>query len=192
MYGKSYMERVTQITICEIDSQGEFAVWLRNKGALYWPRGLGWGGGSCELPGCLQPERVIWTEIPWHHPSCRPSWSCPHFSSLVSTYCPCPCAGLPVTRMQPRDILIHVAEVQQRRVNLLVFRSRFNCDKALSLGNSLPAGGEASLPFSLKEVVLEFLFGDQKKQVTEAEVRSSPAEESGLWAFIVSTGDTLK
>ena len=29
MYGKSYMERVTQITICEIDSQGEFAVWLR-------------------------------------------------------------------------------------------------------------------------------------------------------------------
>ena len=72
---------------------------------------LGWGGGSCELPGCLQPERVIWTEIPWHHPSCRPSWSCPHFSSLVSTYCPCPCAGLPVTRMQPRDILIHVAKV---------------------------------------------------------------------------------
>ena len=31
-------------SICEIDSQGEFAVWLRNKGALYWPRGLGWGG----------------------------------------------------------------------------------------------------------------------------------------------------
>jgi hypothetical protein len=48
------------------------------------------------------------------------------------------------------------------------------------------------LAFSLKEVVLEFLFGDQKKQVTEADVRSSPAGEAGLWAFIVSTGDTLK
>lgn len=49
------------------------------------------------------------------------------------------CADLPVTRMQPRHFLIHVARFS-RRVSLLVLRSHFNCDKALSLGNSLPAG----------------------------------------------------
>ena len=43
MYGKSNME--TYITICKIDSQQEFAVWLRKlKRALYQPRGVGWGG----------------------------------------------------------------------------------------------------------------------------------------------------
>ena len=43
MYGKSNME--TYITICKIDSQWEFAVWLRKlKQALYQPRGVGWGG----------------------------------------------------------------------------------------------------------------------------------------------------
>ena len=41
------MESVTwkHITLCKIDSQWEFAVWLRNKtGAPYQPRGMGWGG----------------------------------------------------------------------------------------------------------------------------------------------------
>ena len=39
MYGKSNME--TYISHC----QGEFAEWLRKlKGALYQPRGVGWGG----------------------------------------------------------------------------------------------------------------------------------------------------
>ena len=43
MYGKSNME--TYITICKIDSQREFAVWLRKlKRALYQPGGVGWGG----------------------------------------------------------------------------------------------------------------------------------------------------
>ena len=43
MYGKSNME--TYITICKIDSQQEFAVWLRNSNkTLYQPRGVGWGG----------------------------------------------------------------------------------------------------------------------------------------------------
>ena len=43
MYGESNME--TYVTICKIDSQREFAVWLRKlKRALYQPRGLGWGG----------------------------------------------------------------------------------------------------------------------------------------------------
>ena len=42
MYGKSNME--TYITICKIDSQWEFAVWLRKlKLALYQPRRVGWG-----------------------------------------------------------------------------------------------------------------------------------------------------
>ena len=42
MHGKSNME--TYITICRIDSQWEFAVWLRKlkRGALYQPRG--WNG----------------------------------------------------------------------------------------------------------------------------------------------------
>ena len=50
MYGKSNME--TYISICKIDSQWEFAVWLRKlkTGALYQPRGVGsggrWEGGS--------------------------------------------------------------------------------------------------------------------------------------------------
>ena len=43
MYGKSNME--TYITIYKIDSQQEFAVWLRKlQQALYQPRGVGWGG----------------------------------------------------------------------------------------------------------------------------------------------------
>ena len=43
MYGKSKME--TYITVCKIDSQREFAVWLgKQTWALYQPRGVGWGG----------------------------------------------------------------------------------------------------------------------------------------------------
>ena len=43
MYGKSKME--TYITVCKIDSQREFAVWLgKQTWALYQPRGAGWGG----------------------------------------------------------------------------------------------------------------------------------------------------
>ena len=42
MYGDSNME--TYITMCKIDSQWEFAVWLRKlKQALYQPRGVRWG-----------------------------------------------------------------------------------------------------------------------------------------------------
>ena len=43
MYGKSNME--TYITICKIDSQQEFAIWLRNSN-----RGLV-GGGAVEWRG---------------------------------------------------------------------------------------------------------------------------------------------
>ena len=39
--GESNME--TYITICKIDSQWEFAV-MTQTGALYQPRGVGWGG----------------------------------------------------------------------------------------------------------------------------------------------------
>ena len=44
MCGKSNTE--TSITIRKIDSQRESAVWLRKvkQGALYQPRGVGWGG----------------------------------------------------------------------------------------------------------------------------------------------------
>ena len=36
----------TYTAICKIDSQWEFAVWLRKlePGAPYQPRGVGWGG----------------------------------------------------------------------------------------------------------------------------------------------------
>ena len=41
MCGKSNLK--TYITICKIDSQREFAVWLRKlKWALYQPRGVRW------------------------------------------------------------------------------------------------------------------------------------------------------
>ena len=44
MYGQTNME--TYITICKTDNQWEFVVWLRKlkTGALYQPRGVGWGG----------------------------------------------------------------------------------------------------------------------------------------------------
>ena len=44
MYGKSNME--TYITICKIDSQWEFAVWLRKlkQGLCINLEGVGWGG----------------------------------------------------------------------------------------------------------------------------------------------------
>ena len=53
--GKSNME--TYITICKIDTQREFAVWLRKlKRALYQPRWVGWGGrweGGSKGRGCM-------------------------------------------------------------------------------------------------------------------------------------------
>ena len=44
MYGKTNTE--IYITVCKIDSQWEFSVWLRKlkTGALYQPRWVGWGG----------------------------------------------------------------------------------------------------------------------------------------------------
>ena len=44
MYGKSNME--TYITVCKIDSQREFSGMAQEtqRGALYQPRGVGWGG----------------------------------------------------------------------------------------------------------------------------------------------------
>ena len=56
MYGKSNME--TYITICKIDSQGEFAVWLRKlKQGLFinlegWD-GEGDGGGGSKGRGYI-------------------------------------------------------------------------------------------------------------------------------------------
>ena len=41
MYGKSNME--THITICKIDSQGEFAVWLRKLKQELYINLEGWG-----------------------------------------------------------------------------------------------------------------------------------------------------
>lgn len=90
--------------------------------------------------------------------------------------------------MPLRDFLIRdpqrveAAEVYQRHVNLCVFCSHFNCDKDLSLGNSLSAWEKALLPFNLKEVVVEFLFGDLKKKSDrgEADMSSSPVGEAWL------------
>ena len=43
MYGESNMK--TYITICKIDSQREFAIWLRKQTeALCEPEGVGWEG----------------------------------------------------------------------------------------------------------------------------------------------------
>ena len=49
MYGKSNME--TYITICKIDSQREFCYVAQETqtGALYQPRGMGWGGDEREV-----------------------------------------------------------------------------------------------------------------------------------------------
>ena len=44
MYGKSNME--TYITICKIDSQQEFAVWLRKLKQGLCTNLKGWDGGS--------------------------------------------------------------------------------------------------------------------------------------------------
>ena len=42
MYGESNMEIYN--TICKIDSQWKFAVWLRELKQRLYPRGVGWGG----------------------------------------------------------------------------------------------------------------------------------------------------
>ena len=44
MYGKSNME--TYITICKIDSKGEFAVWLRGSASTGVGLGGSWERGS--------------------------------------------------------------------------------------------------------------------------------------------------
>lgn len=78
--------------------------------------------------------------------------------SRVGLFSPSTHAGLPGARMQPRDVLIHdpqgvrAAEIHQRRVNPHVFCSHFNCDRELSLGNSLWAWEKALLPFNWKKV----------------------------------------
>ena len=46
MYGKSNME--TYITICKIDSQGEFAVWLRKLKQGFCINLKGWDGARDE------------------------------------------------------------------------------------------------------------------------------------------------
>ena len=55
MYEKNNIE--TYITICKIDSQWEFALWVRVlKQALYQLRGVGWGGrweGVSKGKGCM-------------------------------------------------------------------------------------------------------------------------------------------
>ena len=57
MYAESNME--VYITICKIDSQQEFAVWFRNqRGALYQPRMVGWGG---RWKGGLKGRGYIYT-----------------------------------------------------------------------------------------------------------------------------------
>ena len=64
MYGKSNME--TDITICKIDSRQEFAVWLRKQtGALYQPRGVGWGevGGRLKMKGIYVYLWLIHVEV---------------------------------------------------------------------------------------------------------------------------------
>ena len=59
MYGKSNME--TYITVCKIDSQGEFAVWLRKQGLcinLEWWDGEGYGWqGAGDQPRLIQGIR---------------------------------------------------------------------------------------------------------------------------------------
>ena len=58
MYGES--NRETYITMCKIDSQQEFAVWLRK---LKWGLSInlsGWdGGGGCE--GCSKGRGYMYT-----------------------------------------------------------------------------------------------------------------------------------
>ena len=40
--------------MCKIDSQWEFAIWLRKR-ALYQPRGVGWGG---KMGGTFKSEEI--------------------------------------------------------------------------------------------------------------------------------------
>ena len=64
MYGESNME--SYITVCKIDSQREFALWLRKlKRALYQPRGVGWRemGGRFKREGIYVYLWMIHTEV---------------------------------------------------------------------------------------------------------------------------------
>ena len=69
VYEKSNVE--TYIIICKIDSQGEFAVWLRGTqiGALWQSRRVGWGGRG---HGCtygwfllmmIETHKILWIKI---------------------------------------------------------------------------------------------------------------------------------
>lgn len=141
-------------------------------------------GSSKLVVCCLIPEHVICTEMPSavRAALCDCVW--PVFQlSRVGLFSPSTHAGLPGARMQPRDVLIRdpqrvgAAEIHQRRVNLHVFCSHFNCDRELSFGNSLSAWEKALLPFKWKKVGgLE----TRKKRVTEADARSSPVGEVRL------------
>ena len=61
MYGKSNME--TYITICKIDSQWEFAVWLRKLKQGLCINLEGWDG---EGDGRFKREGT-WVEVEWEH-----------------------------------------------------------------------------------------------------------------------------
>ena len=49
--GRNERVALKHITVYKIDSQGEFAVWLRElkSRALWWPRGVGGVGGGKEV-----------------------------------------------------------------------------------------------------------------------------------------------
>ena len=65
MYGKSNME--TYITVCKIDSQWEFAVWLRKLKQGLWINVQGWdgvgGGREVQREGIYVYLQLIHVEV---------------------------------------------------------------------------------------------------------------------------------
>ena len=58
MYGKSYME--TYITVCKIDSQQEFAIWLRKLKQGFCINLEGWNGeGDSKRRGYMHTYRLF-------------------------------------------------------------------------------------------------------------------------------------
>lgn len=97
-----------------------------------------------------------------------------------------------------RDFLIRdlqrveVVEVYQRYVNFCVFCLYFNCDKDLLFGNSFLVWEKVLLFFNLKEVVVEFLFGDLKKKSDGGGYEQFFSRGSMVFVFIIVIGDILK
>lgn len=95
-------------------------------------------------------------------------------------------------RFNPQPAEGGTAAVLGRHVSFHVFCSYFNCDKELSLGNSLSAWEKGLLGFQLEKGCGRIFVWRPEKENDRSRHAMLPSRRSRALAFIIMTGDTSK